>query len=41
MTKLTYGLAIAKDDEQEPIEVKDDKDNDNNECIVEGGIEWT
>lgn len=34
MWKVTYGLAKVKEGEQEPIEAKDDK----NENIVEGGI---
>ena len=37
MWKITYGLAIIKAREQEPIEIKDDEEYDNNEDIVEGG----
>lgn len=35
MWKITYVLAIVKEGEREPIEVKDDEDDDNNEGIVE------
>ena len=39
MWKGTYGLAIVKVGEQEPIEVKDDEDDDTNEGTVGRGIE--
>ena len=37
MWKVTYGLAIVKEGEQEPIEVKDDEEDDKNENTTEGG----
>lgn len=39
MWKITYGLATVKEGEQEPIEVKDDEEDDNNEGTIEGGTE--
>ena len=39
MWTITYGLAIIKEGEWEPIEVKDDEEDDNNEDTVEGGTE--
>ena len=36
MWKITYGLAIAKVGKQEPVGVKDDEYDDNNEVTVEG-----
>ena len=37
MWKITYGIAIVKQGEQEPIEVKYGEDDDNEEGTVEGG----
>lgn len=39
MWKVTYGLATVKEDVKEPIEVKYDEEDDNNDNIVEGGIQ--
>ncbi len=39
MQKLTYGLTIVKEGEEEPINVKDDDEEEDNENIVEGGTE--
>lgn len=36
MWKVTYGLAIVKEGEQEPIEVKDDEEDDKNKDTIEG-----
>lgn len=37
MWKGTYGLETVKACEQEPIEVKDDEEDDNNEDRIEEG----
>ena len=39
MWKVTYGLAIVKVGDQEPIEVKDDGEDDDNRDTIEGDIE--
>ena len=39
MWKVTYGLAIVKVGEHEPIEVKDDGEDDENKDTIEGDIE--
>ena len=36
MQNITYGLATAKDNEQEHIEVEDDEENKNEEGTIEG-----
>ena len=41
MWKVTYGLTTTKEGEKEPIEVKDDEEDDKNESIVEGGEKIT
>ena len=37
MWKVKYGLATVKVGEQEPIEVKDDEEDDKNEGTIEEG----
>ena len=37
MWKVTYGLSIVKEGEQEPIKVKDDEEDDKNDNTIEGG----
>ena len=37
--KITYGLATTKDDEQEPINVEDDEEEDNKQDTIEEGID--
>ena len=37
MWKITYGLSIVKEEEKEPIEVKDDEEDDKNEDTTEEG----
>ena len=39
MWKITYGLAIVKEGEQEPIKVKYDEDDVNQEGAIEGGTD--
>ena len=37
MWKLTYGLTIVKEGEEDPIEVKDDNEEDDHDHSIEGG----